>query len=60
LNVPVVSISPEESPKHFGRLAAFVGRDVPSSSAITREKLGWNPSGPSLITDLENKDYFSA
>ncbi len=58
LNVPVVSIAPEEAAGHFGWLAAFVGRDVPASSAQTREKLGWNPTGPGLISDLENMRYF--
>jgi nucleoside-diphosphate-sugar epimerase len=60
LHVPVVSLAPEESSKHFGWLAAFVGRDVPASSAHTREKLGWNPTGPGLISDLDNMRYFPA
>ncbi|MGC2505122.1 MAG: SDR family oxidoreductase [Candidatus Acidiferrales bacterium] len=60
LKVPVVSLSPEEAPKHFGWLAAFVGRDVPASSAYTREKLGWNPTGPGLIPDLEHMRYSPA
>jgi nucleoside-diphosphate-sugar epimerase len=60
LNVPVVSLAPEESSKHFGWLGAFVGRDVPASSVYTREKLGWNPTGPGLISDLENMRYNSA
>jgi nucleoside-diphosphate-sugar epimerase len=58
LDVPVVSLTPEESSKHFGWLAAFAGWDVPASSAHTREKLGWNPSGPGLISDLANMRYF--
>jgi len=57
LNVPVVSITPEEAAGHFGWLAAFAGRDVPASSAQTREQLGWNPTGPDLISDLENMRY---
>jgi nucleoside-diphosphate-sugar epimerase len=60
LKVPVVSLLPEEAPAHFGWLAAFMGFDMPASSAQTREKLGWNPTGPSLLTDLENMNYFSA
>ncbi|MFN7997620.1 MAG: SDR family oxidoreductase [Bryobacteraceae bacterium] len=58
LRVPVVSIAPEEAAGHFGWLAAFVGWDVPASSAQTREKLGWNPTGPGLLSDLENMRYF--
>ena len=57
LNVPVVSISPEEAAGHFGWLGMFVGWDIPASSAQTRDKLGWNPTGPSLLTDLENMRY---
>ena len=60
LKVPVVSIAPEEAAKHFGWLGPFVGWDVPASSAHTREKLGWNPTGPGLISDLENMRYFAA
>jgi nucleoside-diphosphate-sugar epimerase len=57
LKVPVVSLSPEEAAKHFGWLARFVQLDLRASSAQTREKLGWNPTGPSLLTDLENMRY---
>src|SRR6202035_1063886 len=57
LKVPVRSITPEEAGGHFGWLAAFVVRDSPTSSAITRERLGWNPSGPELITDLGDMRY---
>jgi nucleoside-diphosphate-sugar epimerase len=60
LHVPVVALAPEESSKHFGWLAAFVGWDIPASSAHTREKLGWKPTGPGLISDLQNMRYFPA
>ncbi len=60
LHVPVVSLAPEEASKHFGWLGMFVGRDAPASSMHTREKLGWNPTGPGLISDLENMRYFPA
>jgi len=57
LKVPVVSLSPEEAAAHFGWFAMFAGIDRPASSAQTREKLGWNPTGPGLIADLENMRY---
>jgi nucleoside-diphosphate-sugar epimerase len=57
LKVPVVSMAPEEAAKHFGWLEHFAGLDIRSSSARTREQLGWNPTGPGLITDLENMRY---
>lgn len=57
LKVPVVSIPPEEAKAHFGWLAMFAPLDMPASSAITRQKLNWQPTGPGLIADLEKMDY---
>jgi nucleoside-diphosphate-sugar epimerase len=53
LKVPVVSISQQEAQAHFGWLAMFVSYDMPASSAQTRRRLGWRPTGPELIADLE-------
>jgi nucleoside-diphosphate-sugar epimerase len=58
LNVPVVSKTPEEAKEHFGFLAHFAGLDLWATSAQTRKQLGWNPTGPGLIADLENMQYF--
>ena len=60
LKVPVVSMSQEEAADHFGWMAMFVGRDSPASSAQTREHLGWHPTGPGLIADLERMNYFGS
>jgi len=60
LRVPAVSLTPEEAATHFGWLAEFARRDLPASSAQTRTKLGWNPTGPGLITDLEHMRHFTA
>lgn len=57
LNVPVVSLSTQEAADHFGWLAPFAGLDLPASSAQTREQLGWRPTGPGLIADLEHMRY---
>ena len=57
LKVPVVSIRPEEAEAHFGWLGRFAGHDMPASSAITRQKLNWKPTGPGLIADLEQMHY---
>jgi nucleoside-diphosphate-sugar epimerase len=58
LDLPVVSISPEEATHHFGFLGAFFALDVPRSSATTRARLGWEPVQPGLIADLEEGHYF--
>lgn len=60
LNVPVISISPEKAQEHFGFLGFFAGRDAVISSAQTRAKLNWNPTGPDLLTDLGNMRYTQA
>jgi nucleoside-diphosphate-sugar epimerase len=57
LKVPVVSVSPDEAPAHFGWLAMFAGRDLPASSVLTRKKLAWQPAGPGVIADLERMRY---
>ena len=57
LQVPVVSLSPDQAQDHFGWLAMFAGLDMPASSALTRERLGWRPSGPGLLADLEQMRY---
>lgn len=53
LGLPVASIPPEEAPAYFGWLAHFATRDLPASSAQTRARLGWEPTGPGLLADLE-------
>ncbi|MBD1384284.1 SDR family oxidoreductase [Mucilaginibacter rigui] len=58
LNIPVVSKSPQEAAKHFGWIAHFAGFDNPSSSALTRQWLGWQPTQPGLIADLDRSQYF--
>jgi nucleoside-diphosphate-sugar epimerase len=52
LDLPVISIAPEEAPGFFGWLGIFATHDVPASSAKTRQKLGWTPTGPGLLEDL--------
>ena len=59
LEVPVVSIAPEDAPAHFTWMAGFIGLDSPASSAITRELLAWEPVQPGLIDDLDEGHYFA-
>jgi nucleoside-diphosphate-sugar epimerase len=58
LDLPVTAISPEEVQGHFTWLAPFVSIDNPTSSALTRKQLGWNPVQPGLIADIEEGHYF--
>lgn len=57
LNLPVKPIAPEEAEAHFGWLAAFAGLDMPAASTQTRRKLGWEPTGPGLLADLEQLPF---
>ncbi|KAK6834459.1 NAD dependent epimerase/dehydratase family protein [Apiospora arundinis] len=50
LGLPVISISPDEVPAHFGWFA-FAGVDHRASSVKTREELGWNPTSPTVVED---------
>jgi len=59
LNVPVVAKSPEEAANHFGWLAYFLSVDNPTSSKLTQERLGWRPTQPSLIPDVDRPSYFA-
>lgn len=53
LKLPVKSLAPEEAGGYFGWFAHFAARDMPASSEKTRTKLGWSPTGPGLLADLE-------
>jgi nucleoside-diphosphate-sugar epimerase len=57
LKVPVVSKSLKEAAAHFGWLGMFAGRDLIGSSVQTQARLGWRPTGPGLIADLEQMRY---
>ncbi|MEU6284231.1 SDR family oxidoreductase [Streptomyces sp. NPDC047028] len=58
LGVPVTGLTPQEAEGHFGWLARFVAADNPTSSALTRELLGWEPREPGLLADLDDGHYF--
>jgi nucleoside-diphosphate-sugar epimerase len=60
LNVPVVSIRKEEAGDYYGPLAMFAGLDMPASSALTQQRLGWTPTGIGLIADIGQPGYFKA
>jgi nucleoside-diphosphate-sugar epimerase len=58
LKIPVVSMSPEEAAGHFGWLGFFAGMDMPASSALTQQRLGWRPTQkPGMIDDLNHMNW---
>ena len=57
LEMPVVSIAREQVQAHFGWMAMFAALDMPASSAQTQARLGWQPTGPTLIADLNEARY---
>jgi nucleoside-diphosphate-sugar epimerase len=59
LNAPVVSITPEEAPAHFGPMAHVAGLHLPASGALTQKWLGWEPREIGLIEDISQPGYFS-
>ncbi|WP_028805661.1 SDR family oxidoreductase [Streptomyces sp. 142MFCol3.1] len=58
LDVPVVSLAPDRAAEHFTWLAGFLGLDSPASNTLTRELLGWEPTRPGLLEDLDKGHYF--
>jgi nucleoside-diphosphate-sugar epimerase len=58
LGVPAASVAPADAPEHFAPLGHFVGLDSPATAAITRELLAWEPTGPTLLKDLEQDHYY--
>jgi nucleoside-diphosphate-sugar epimerase len=60
LGLPVASRSPAEAAGHFGWIGGFAAIDCPASSARTQAELGWRPSGPGLLADLDGPAYFES
>jgi nucleoside-diphosphate-sugar epimerase len=58
LNIPALSQSHEAAAQHFGWFAHFAAMDNPAASERTRELLGWRPTQPGLIPDLDRPGYF--
>ena len=53
LGVAAVSLLPQEAQAHFGPFAMFAAADMAASGEKTQRVLGWRPSGPGLIQDLQ-------
>ena len=59
LNIPVESVSAKDAAKSFSWFGDFVATDNPASSHRTREQLGWEPTRPELLADLNGQSYFT-
>lgn len=57
LKVPAASVAPDAAGAHFGWLGAFFGLDAAASSARTRQWMGWTPTHPGLVEDIEAGRY---
>ena len=62
LGLPAVSLTPEQAAEHFGDpfMARVFAADAPVSSETTRALLGWTPTHPTLLEDIETGDYCTA
>ena len=58
LGVPIVLISSDEASAHFGWFRYFAELDAPVSAEKTRKQLGWHPSQPALLDDINRAGYF--
>jgi nucleoside-diphosphate-sugar epimerase len=60
LNLPTASKTPEEAAALLGFIGHVLAMDGPATSTRTRERLGWQPTHPGLLEDLEQGRYFDA
>jgi nucleoside-diphosphate-sugar epimerase len=58
LGIPTASVTPGDAVEHFAFLGHFVGLDSPATATVTQELLAWEPTGPSLLEDLEQDHYY--
>lgn len=56
-DLPVTSISSDSLAEHFGWIGGFFGMDLSATSVATRALLGWTPTGPTLIEDIDGGAY---
>ena len=58
LELPTKSVTPDEAKAHFGWFAGFAGLNMSASNAMTRQTLGWTPTGIGLLQDMRENGYF--
>ena len=57
IGLPVRSVNADEVEHYFGWMAPFAALDMTASNAWTVARLGWEPAGPNLLSDLAAMDY---
>lgn len=57
MGLPTRSVAPDDAAEHFGWLSAILASDIPASSTATQQLLGWTPTGPTLLDDVEAGHY---
>jgi nucleoside-diphosphate-sugar epimerase len=60
LDVPAVSKTPEQAAELLGFIGRVLAMGGPSTSLLTQARLGWHPTQPGLIEDLEQGSYFDS
>ncbi len=55
--LPVRSIAIDDIEHYFGWMAPFADLEMTASSVWTQARLGWEPTGPDLLTDLTAMEY---
>ncbi len=61
LNLPVKSVPAEEAAAVMGGFIAMIAQlDNPTSSARTRELVGWKPTHADLLADVADGHYFAS
>ncbi len=58
LGIPAQSVDPADAVEHFAPLGHFVALDSPATAVVTRQLLEWEPTGPSLLEDLDQDHYY--
>ncbi|MGE0216337.1 SDR family oxidoreductase [Mycolicibacterium sp.] len=59
LALPVESVPADTLAQRAGFIGHVFGLDLPASSALTRQRFGWQPRHPGLLADLARPDYFA-
>jgi len=57
LGLPTRSVPARTLAEDLPFIGGFLAADIPASSSLTRELLGWEPTGPTLLEDIAAGHY---